>query len=647
MRTKLPLLFLLLTTAVLAQNHRQGRVSLEEMKKTESALEKDAAAEILYQKANIVLKLDDDGVFRITKEYEGRIKIYDKDKVDESLLQQEVLVYGFANRNRERLMNFKGSTYNLDNGKIVQTRVRNADIFKEKKNKYWETEKFTFPNVQNGSVLEYSYTIVSPLYRDIGRWYFQHEVPVLSSELNFKHPEFFSYNIDQRGQLNGKSKTTSRQEHKRDYNYVLTEHSFTDVPSLKQEPHVFNLNNLKASIRYELTLFSHPGYITENYATSWNQIAKDLMNHSDFGDQLKGNRFLDETVERLTAGVTSEGDKMSAIFQYVKNNYAWNQINGILTETGIRNTFNNKTGNAADLNLMLVAMLNKAGLKASPVVLSTVKNLLLNYTFPSRTGLNFVIAAVEINGQMHLMDATAKYSNINMLPMRDLNHRGFKITERGATEISLINYSTSNIKEIAAIVLEPNGRISGSLAETKDAYFAMNDKIQQTEDPKKFEKKYLSKFNFDVEDFNIEENTENGIFRYVTKFENVQGAEVIGDKIIFNPLLFSQLKKTTFNSDSRNYPLEFGTQYTIYKRFRIKIPEGFAIEQLPENKSFILEDDLAAYAYKIEEENGHIIISTVYQIERSFLPSSFYSAMKEFEINQFNTESQSVVLKKI
>ncbi|HUH35609.1 MAG TPA: hypothetical protein VL022_07260 [Moheibacter sp.] len=647
MKTNLFLLLFIASICLSAQNHKQGRVSVEELKKTASTIDPDAAAEVLYEKAYFVLRLGSDGRFELMKEYEGRIKIYDKDNVDESFLQQQVSLYSPNSSARERLHNFKGATYNLENGKAVPSRVRNADIFKERRNKYWESEKFTFPNVQNGSVLEYSYSITSPHYRDIGRWYFQQEIPVVSSEFNFRHPEFFIFNIDLRGEPIGKTKTNSYLEPNTTYNYVTNNHTFTNVPALKDEPYVFNANNLKASVRYELTMFSYPGFISENYATSWEQIAKDMMKSDGFGGALKGNRFLDETVNGLVEGTASPINKMEKIFQYVKNNYAWNNIYGTTTDQGIRSAFNDKSGNIADLNLMLVSMLSKAGLDAAPVALSTVGNLMINYSFPSRTSLNAVIASVVIDGKLYLMDATEKYSNINMLPMRDLNHRGFRISENGVQEISLSNSSLSTAKEVAMIYLAADGTISGNHSETRDAYFAMNDKMRQTDDPKKFEKRYLSNFNFDVEDFKINENKEKGMFRYVTKFENVQGAEIIGDKMILNPLLFSQLKKTTLNSTKRNYPMEFGSVISIEKIFKIKIPEGYAVESLPEEKTFLLEGNLAGYAYKVIEKEGEILVNTLYQIGSSSLPSSYYSAMQEFEKNQFNTESQAVVLKKI
>lgn len=337
---------------------------------------------------------------------------------------------------------------------------------------------------------------------------------------------------------------------------------------------------------------------------------------------------------------------MEAIFSYVKNNYSWNKYTGIYTDNGIRSTFRDKSGNAADINLMLVSMLEKAGLNAAPVVLSTVGNLMLNYSFPSLTSLNFVIASVQIGNDVYLMDATEKYSRINMLPMRNLNHRGFKINNQGVDEVSLVNYAFSSIKETVAATMNPDGSVSGNYSEIRDSYFAMNDKRRQTSDSKKFKTDYLDDYSFDIDGFRIDENEDKGIFRYFFKFDNAPGGQAVGNKIIFNPLLFTKMESTSFTSEKRNYPLEFGTLMGIEKIVRIKIPEGYKVESLPQGKSYIVDGNVAAYGYKIDEKDGTITVSTLYQVGHSTLPYNFYEPMKEFESNQFNAESQEVVLVK-
>jgi len=647
MKTKISLILFIFFISVHAQDYRFGKVSKEELTKERSTIDSESPAEVLYEKIYINLEFSPmEKKLYTTKEVEGRIKIYNKNNTGEDHLKQEVQLYT-PNSTREKISGFKGITYNLENGKIVETKVNGSDIFTEEVNKYWTIEKFAFANIKDGSVLEYKYTIQSPYHREISRWYFQQDIPVVYSELIFRRPEFMIYSPDERGEIRGK--ITSAQTPAAGYNFnnITSTYIYENVKPLKSEPFVFNPNNLKASVRFELMKFEYPGYITENYSATWAQIGKDLNNLSELGGQLNGNSFLDETVQSITAGINSPLEKTQAIFDFVKNNYIWNHYNSFIADNGVRKTFKDKTGNSADINLLLIAMLQKAGVPADPVVLSTLNNLMINYTFPSITGLNFLIAGAEINNQLYLMDATEKLSKINMLPLRDLNHRGFKISGNGSVrEISLTNYSLSNIKEVIGAELSSDGTISGTYMETKDEYFAMTDNMDRKDDPAEFEKDYLSDYKFDIDNFKIDENLEKGIVRYSFKFQDVSVGEAIGNKLLINPLLFTQLTKNSFQYEKRSYPLEFGSLISKSKTIKIRIPEGYTVESIPEAKQFVVEGNIAGYLYKVEEQDGYIVLSTIYQIGQSILPASYYKPMKDFENQQINSESQQVVLVK-
>lgn len=645
MRINLSLIITLFFVSIHAQNYKYGKISKEELTKEKSTIDPESAAEVLYETANYKIEyLDNEGRFYLTKEVEGRIKIYDKDQVSDQYLVQRISLHT-PSSTRDKLLTFKGSTANLEGGKVVNQKVRNSDIFVEKANKYWEIHKMTFPDVKDGSVIEYQYSIISPFMREIDRWYFQQSIPVVYSSFKLVRPEFFVYSPDERGEVRGKTSTRALTAHNASYKNTITEHIFENLKPLKNEAYVLNSNNLKASVRYEMMKFEYPGMITENYSTSWQQIGKDLMQHENFGRQLSGNNFLDETVQGITANISSPQDKMNAVFNHVKDNYAWNKFRSKYTDNGIRNTFKNKTGNAADINLMLVSMLQKAGLNAYPVVLSTVGNLMINYTFPSITSLDFVIAAVDLNGHLYLMDATEKLSKINMLPLRDLNHRGFVLTDKDVIEIQLTNQSVSSMQKTVKVQINPtDGTLTGNFTDVQDNYFAMLDKMEQLDDPKGFESDYLDQYSFDIDGFKIDELPEKSIIRYSFKFSDIPGAEIVGNKIILNPMFFLQLKRNSFTQDNRNYPLEFGTTFTNSKMVQIKIPDGYKVETMPTDKQGVASDRVAGFSYQVIEKDGFLIVSSIYEVGHSILPATYYRSMKDLENQRIDAESQSIVL---
>ncbi|HYC84789.1 MAG TPA: DUF3857 domain-containing protein, partial [Chryseosolibacter sp.] len=119
-----------------------------------------------------------------------RIKILKSEGVDWA--NASVLLY-HEGADEEKLTNLKAVTYNLENGKIVESKMEKTAIFRDKFNRYFNRVKFTLPNVKVGSVLEYSYTIMSDFVTNFPDLKFQYDIPVRHSEFWAIIPDFFTY----------------------------------------------------------------------------------------------------------------------------------------------------------------------------------------------------------------------------------------------------------------------------------------------------------------------------------------------------------------------------------------------------------------------------------------------------------------------
>ena len=596
--------------------------------------------------------------------------VFDKDKTPNDVLKIEIPLYkGNSSTDTDKVLSLKAVTYNLENGKVVEQKVEKKDIFTEKVHRFLDKQTFTFPNVKNGSILEYTYEVLSPFISQTDTWYFQNSIPVLTSNFTLQSQEYFNYQQDLRGGFAPKVTKDSKEDTFTSTSFgqrgisfnetigkqgATTEngklkintqtYTLSNLPSYSREAYVLNPRNMLASIQFELASYNVPGRIIENYSTTWEHIGKDLMDHENFGRQLNGNGFLDETVKTITANKTSDLEKIQAIFDYVKTNITWNDYLGEYTDNGLRKTFNEKTGNSADINLMLIAMLRKAGLDANPIVLSTLQNGIINYSFPSRSKLNYVIAGVTIGQDFYLMDATDKNSQINLLPIRAINDRGFMVTDKGMKEITLRNSTMSADKKSITADLKADGNLTGIYSSVRDNYFYMSDLADITNDPKAFEKEYTEDYNFEISDFKTQDNKQN-LIRHQFKFNDLK-VDVAGNKILFNPFLFIANTKHNLNLEQRNYNIEFGAPTTNTNTIKIKIPEGYKVESLPTEKQFTMPDQAGGYAYKVIEKDGFIIAQAQKIMPYSVLPAQYYKPLKEFLTNIINTEGQQVILVK-
>ena len=91
----------------------------------------------------------------------------------------------------------------------------------------------------------------------------------------------------------------------------------------------------------------------------------------------------------------------------------------------------------------------------------------------------------------------------------------------------------------------------------------------------------------------IEEITFDGMDKYspnvTTTYSFTKDLDVAGDYIYINPFMYAFHSKDTFQSLKREYPIDFPYAYNITYLFTLNIPEGYAIDQLPENKTFKFE----------------------------------------------------------
>src|SRR5690606_32118501 len=129
-----------------------------------------------------------------------RVKIYNKNNVAK-YLNHEISLYDNGKGSRETISNQKIYTYNFENGKIVPTKVERDEKFQSKENKKYTINKFAFPNVKDGSVVEYSYTTFSPFLGSTDRVIIEDEIPVRYVEYVFDAPKPIGYTINYKGSL--------------------------------------------------------------------------------------------------------------------------------------------------------------------------------------------------------------------------------------------------------------------------------------------------------------------------------------------------------------------------------------------------------------------------------------------------------------
>ncbi len=637
--------FLVLVTTLNAQNFKFGKVSKEELLEKKCLIDTSANAAILYNYRNTYFTTTNAGL-RLYTEVHKRIKIYSKEGFDSAT--EEIALFK-ANSANEFLSKIKAYTYNISNGEIQKAELKKEQIFKSELNYNYNLVKFTMPNVKVGSVIEFKYRIESPFIWSIDDFVFQYSIPVKKEILRLKTIEGIDFNTTYKGYINTFPKKSSDFDSSLGLKMIINTYELQNVPALKEEKYVDNINNYRAGVMFELVSITIPGTFSKYYAQSWADVAKTIGSSDDYRNGLDKTRSFNDTLTNLVSEVPNQLDKMKLIFKYVKDNITWNGMDGKYFYNGIRKSLKEKKGNAADINLTLVAMLRFAGIKSNPVVISTKDNVIPYY--PTVDRLNTVIAYAKINDKQYFLDATEEFSDINVLPVKDYNWKGilidnpnkiWKKIDLREPELSISQYSI-NAK------LSEDGVIKGN-------FRSKYTKHKAFEYRKHFKDKDLETFitnrealyknieisNYEVKNAKKYEGTVEESFSYYQE----EGADVINDKIYIQPFSLLKLAENPFKIEERLFPIDFG--YSFFERSIISIetPEGYVAESEPIPIVIKIPNNLGEFKYYPTFVGNKLNLRVDFRINKSVITSDNYLFLKEFFNQMIIKENEQIVLTK-
>lgn len=277
-----------------------------DLSKQKSALDENAPAEILYKSLHFSI---DHATGNLIKNTFYRVKIYDKDKA-EDWLNLEIPLYQNGG-DQETLSKIKAFTYNLENGTAVATKVDKSSKYKSKESKYISINKFAFPNVKNGSVIEYQYEVTSPFGFNIPEILIETDTPSLYTEYILDSPSSVAYNLNYTGSLLPKYKEVDERL-LYGMNYRTYRFAYENLKAFKTEKFVNNDRNYRTKIGAEL----HSTNFRElkMYSSSWEQIKDRIYEREDFGGELKKTKLAKENMPANVAGISNELDKSQCYF---------------------------------------------------------------------------------------------------------------------------------------------------------------------------------------------------------------------------------------------------------------------------------------------------------------------------------------------
>ncbi len=641
-----------------------GEIPIEDLQMVKYDKDSSAEAVVLTDYGTSSLKYTPSDGFSLVFDRIIRLKILTKEGLDWATF--EVPLYHDGSDN-EKIWSLKAVTYNLENKKVVESKLRSDATFKEKVNDNVDQMRFTLPNVRVGSVLEVSYRVTSDFFFNFQDWEFQRTIPTRWSEYRAEIPEFYFYQRFTQGYLgltineskqvtNSVTVTSSGTHHsgnadnsnRIDFNQNNYRWAIQDVPAFKTEPYMTCPQDYISKINFELAYEKFPNQSVKTYMGTWADINKLYIESEHFGKEINGNGFLKKITEEITAGLSTQEQKVTAINNYVKNNIEWTGTSRKYTDDSFKKVLEGRKGSSSEINLLMASMLEKAGVDVYPVLVSTRDHGFVRESIPVSTQFNYVLCMAKVGDKILLLDATDRFLTTGELPERCLNGMGFVVSSKGFSWVKLSSNQKSRTFYNADLTLNVEGELKGKLKLDRSGYFAHSGR-----------KNYVLKGEGDyIKDFigNRQWTIAKSEFIHAKEIsetfkeihevvisDHVTSTEAI---IYLNPFVALQLKDNPFKSETRQYPVDFGSPEEILYMVKIIIPVGYAVDELPQSKLLKLPGNTAKYTYNITQAGNTVAMTSHLQINNSlFLPDE-YPNLREFYNQVVAKQAEQIVLKK-
>lgn len=638
-----------------AQDYKLKDISEKEL--LQEFYENDSTAPAVYLNRVRETYLDyksSSGWFFIN-EITERIKILNKEGLDYGTKKLSSYVDGSE---EEKVEDIRGVTYNLNSGKIVKSTLEKGSVFETERSEHWNETAFAMPDVQVGSIVEWSYKTISPFYK-IDDLIMQENIPVVNYYAKIRTPGMFQFRRLKKGNFEVNLKESIKKESLSvdgnynqttyvSYNELVAEYEQNDIPALKEEIFVTNPENYRRSILYELISTEFNEGNKKEYSTTWDKVARSVFKHNKFGSQFDKTGFLQKIATRIVEENPTEDGQIIACLQFIKSKIKWNGKYGKYVDEGVVKAYKEGVGNVSEVNILLTALLQECGIEANPVLIST-KRFGIPF-FPTLEGYNYVIAGIRKNGKTTLLDATDKLSAPNILPTRVYNWKGRMINKIGVSqEIDLMETITPRSNTYINAQISIDGSITGELKQRFNNLEALDLRHEMAGvGIEKWQEYRQEKYGLDeLFDYSLEdvEQLEKPVVESFS-FKIDQGFDIIGDQLLITPLLFLKLSESPFKSDERQYPVDFDYPFSKDLAMNLNLPEGYSVSSLPEPLTISLPDDAGNFYYSLSDAGGVIQVVVRFNLKNNTIPVHFYPSLKEFYKMRVEKENEKIILRK-
>ena len=485
---------------------------------------------------------------------------------------------------------------------------------------------------------------------------FQYDIPVIRSR--------FSLNMPNGWRAESVTFNASKVEPAvQGTNYVW---EMADLQPIRYEPASPRRSSLAP--RLAVSIFPEQPVATRlKTFANWNEVARWMSEIED--PMMTVNDALAAKAQELTANAKTEFEKIQAISRYVQGiQYISIQIGtgrgGGYIPRPATQVFERSYGDCKDKANLMRAMLHVLGIESYMVSITADDPHYVRAEWASPHQFNHCIIAVKISdgtvvesvvthptlGRLLIFDPTDPYTPIGDLP-EDQQGSLALIDHPDTQDLTVMPVMPPEMNRVDRHIeaeLTNDGSLTGKVIEKNIGQAARQERARMKElsstDYNRVIERWISRGATGAKTTKIApaDDHEQGKFDLTVEFTANSYAQLMQQRLmVFRPAIVGRLDRLSFGDGKRTNPYSIDAS-AYSERVRIKLPDGFEVDEVPE--AVKLESEFGTYDVSYEVEGTHLIFTRSLTLNRAMIPADKYDSVKAFFGKVHGAEQAPVVL---
>jgi hypothetical protein len=619
-------------------------ISPEDLKMTGEPLAPGAPAVILYRQVD----RDDNG--RTSHEDDFiRIKILTEEGRKYADVEIPYVRGGYdVGRVRARTIRPDGSVAEFD-GKVFEKTVMKAHGGPR-----YAAKAFTLPDVQAGSIIEYSYTY------DFKEYSLYDSNWILSQDLFTRFAKFSlkpyqgsmqnPFRVSWRPRL---PPGTAPPQEGADHIVRMEAHN---IAAFQVEDFMPPENELKARVD-----FVYSDEVLETDATKyWKKVGKKLDGQVEA--YVNKKNAMESAVAQIVAPNDPPDVKLHKIYDRVQQfrNTSYERKKTEQEEkrenekapANVEEVWKRGYASGFELDWLFLGLVRAAGFEAYPVMVSDRRQYFFNPASMDKTKLDANLVLVKLNGKDLYLDPGAEFTPFGFLEWPETGVAGLRLDKDGGTWIqsTLPQSSESQIQRKAKLQLTDTGDLEGKVTVTFTGLEAMSRRMEQRHSDDVEKKRFLEDqvkeyIPAAVElDLTNQPDWKTASQSLVAEFNLkipgwVSGA---GRRALLPVGIFSASEKHIFEHANRVHPLYFEYPFEEVDDLNIDLPLGWQVQTVPAPQK--QDAHVVVYDLSVEKDASSIHLTRKLTVDLLMLESKYYPALRNFfQVVRTGDEEQIVL----